>query len=460
LARFLDEAFATSTQRPSRIALARDEKSARTHARRALLASMAERGLDLGAPLMRSEQQLSKNTGELASLIRWLAVVADEVDLIGHLLDEPGVSPAEAVRRRTSALAGALALVYGVDEDAQLLALGAVPSRMEKALTTLERELVKRRYLHGNPILGLLLNHAFLAVDTRALLLAVVDIYAGSPTKGRAALLQPILAAERLATLAAIARLSEWRELIDADLVRSASIWQVKSLGLSRAETARLLEQTKAPADLSRMVTLVPLEARERVFLHTVLAACVDGRVSPEERQLVGSLRDALGIGRPRAKRIEKRVMVFVRAHSEELNPLTHAAGFAAASPPISVRIARIVFENIDALWKEIRETGDLGFLLAKRAAGNRLSDDENKRMREQLVDVVKAVPSLAVFTLPGGFVLLPIMLKLLPFDLRPSSFRKTDDSFRAFAKTSDDAITQDDRERAENEFLRSTADS
>jgi hypothetical protein len=450
LGRFLDEAFARTM--PER---APERTRTRTRARRLALASMHHRGLSLGAPLLRREQALSKEAVELVALVRWLAVLADHIDLIGHVLDEDGLSAAQRASRRSQALAVALALVYGSDEDAQLLAHGGMPARTEKALVSLERELARRRYLQGNPILGLLLNHAFIAIDSRAILLAAVDVYASTPQKGQGAKLQAAARAERLATLAAIARLSEWREVIDADLVRSASIWQVKSLGLARPETARLLEQTKNPADLTRLLTLVPDDARQRVFLQTVLAACVDGRVSPEERELTDSLGKALGISRPLARRVEKRVRSFVGAHKEELNPLTHAAGFAAAGPPISVRIARIVFENIDHLWNEIRETGDLAVLLARRARGHSLSHDEQKRMREQLVDVVKAVPSLAVFTLPGGFVLLPIILKLLPFDLRPSSFRN-DRRFHAFAKSTDDAITADDLERAEDEFLRS----
>ena len=233
----------------------------------------------------------------------------------------------------------------------------------------------------------------------------------------------------------------------------------MKSLGLPRPDVARLLEQTKKPADLSRLVTLVPDGAQERVFLQTMLAACVDGRVSPEERELTSSLAVALGIPPKLARRIEKRVRAFVLTHGEELNPFVHAAGFAGASPPISVRIARIVFENMDALWKEIRETGDLAYLLALRASGQRLSSDQQKRMREQLIDVVKAVPSLAVFTLPGGFILLPIVLKLLPFDLRPSNFKKSDARFRAFARDGNDVITHDDIERAEKKFLRSKVD-
>ena len=43
-------------------------------------------------------------------------------------------------------------------------------------------------------------------------------------------------------------------------------------------------------------------------------------------------------------------------------------------------------------------------------------------RVREQLVDIFKSIPSLAIFMLPGGAVLLPIFIKLIP-RLLPSSF-------------------------------------
>lgn len=449
LAHFVEEVFTRPP--PSR---GRERLSSRARAHKIVLASMHHRGLAYGAPILRREQMLSKSAMEIVSLLRWLAVIADHVDLCGHVLERDAQSAAERVAHRARAFTVALALVYGTDEDAALLASGAVPSRLDRTLLNLERELLRRRYLHGNPILGLLLNHAFMAIDSRALIDAVVQGYGLEPSRGAALRVQSAARAERLATLAAIARFSEWRDVIDADLVRSAAVWQVKALGLPRADTARLLEQTRNPADLSRLVTLVPAEARQRVFTQTVLVACVDGRVSPEERALLASLALALGLPRPLTERVEKRVRSFVRSHRELLNPLAYAAGFAAANPPLSVRVARLVSENMDHLWNEIRETGDLAVILARRARGQRLSDEEQRRMREQLLDVARAVPSLAFFSLPGGLVLLPLLLKFLPFDLRPSSFRGAD--FRAFARGDQDALTADDLARAEDDFLRS----
>jgi hypothetical protein len=38
-------------------------------------------------------------------------------------------------------------------------------------------------------------------------------------------------------------------------------------------------------------------------------------------------------------------------------------------------------------------------------------------------MDIVKSMPSLAIFLLPGGAFLLPLVLKVIP-DLIPSAFR------------------------------------
>ena len=75
------------------------------------------------------------------------------------------------------------------------------------------------------------------------------------------------------------------------------------------------------------------------------------------------------------------------------------------------------------AVVVEIRQTGELAALLAKSSHA-KLTDEEWAKVREQLTDVVKTIPALAIFALPGGMILLPILLKLLPFDLRPSAFR------------------------------------
>ena len=86
-------------------------------------------------------------------------------------------------------------------------------------------------------------------------------------------------------------------------------------------------------------------------------------------------------------------------------------------------RVAAVVMENLDAIAVELRETGELGQLLAKAAAGQTLTSVEKAKVKEQLIDLAKTVPALAIFAAPGGMVLLPLLAKLLPFDVLPSSF-------------------------------------
>ena len=44
--------------------------------------------------------------------------------------------------------------------------------------------------------------------------------------------------------------------------------------------------------------------------------------------------------------------------------------------------------------------------------------------MKSQFKDVLKSVPSLAIFMIPGGAILLPLVLKIIP-DLLPSAFKE-----------------------------------
>jgi hypothetical protein len=51
------------------------------------------------------------------------------------------------------------------------------------------------------------------------------------------------------------------------------------------------------------------------------------------------------------------------------------------------------------------------------------LTKKEKEMVKEQFKDIVKSMPSLAIFLLPGGAFLLPLVLKVIP-DLVPSAFR------------------------------------
>ena len=81
--------------------------------------------------------------------------------------------------------------------------------------------------------------------------------------------------------------------------------------------------------------------------------------------------------------------------------------------------------KNKKRLAKELQESKELVVLL-KKSTYNKLSVEEKSKVKEQLLDICKGIPAFAVFMLPGGALLLPLLIKLIP-DILPSSFREDD---------------------------------
>ena len=85
--------------------------------------------------------------------------------------------------------------------------------------------------------------------------------------------------------------------------------------------------------------------------------------------------------------------------------------------------IKESIYKNKKRLAKEIKESKELFSLLTK-STHKKLTSEEKKKVKEQLLDICKSVPALAVFLLPGGAILLPLLIKLIP-DILPSAFRE-----------------------------------
>lgn len=83
--------------------------------------------------------------------------------------------------------------------------------------------------------------------------------------------------------------------------------------------------------------------------------------------------------------------------------------------------VNKLILRNSKRLQKELSESKELVALISKSTIRD-LSPEEKKKVQRQLLDIFKSIPSLAIFMLPGGAVLLPIFIKLIP-KLLPSSF-------------------------------------
>ena len=71
----------------------------------------------------------------------------------------------------------------------------------------------------------------------------------------------------------------------------------------------------------------------------------------------------------------------------------------------------------------ELNESGELVKLLSQ-STYRELTKDEKIKVKEQLLDICKTIPSLTIFLIPGGSLLLPILIKYIP-SLLPSAFNE-----------------------------------
>lgn len=88
-----------------------------------------------------------------------------------------------------------------------------------------------------------------------------------------------------------------------------------------------------------------------------------------------------------------------------------------------SSTVKLLIIRNKDRLARELEESGELMVLLGQSTLRD-LSADEKSKVKQQLLDVCKTIPSLTIFLLPGGTVLLPLLVKFIP-KLLPSSFQE-----------------------------------
>lgn len=82
----------------------------------------------------------------------------------------------------------------------------------------------------------------------------------------------------------------------------------------------------------------------------------------------------------------------------------------------------KILGRNKEKLGTELRQSKELVGLIRKSAT-EELTPEEKKKVKAQFKDLGKSIPAFTLFMLPGGSLVMPIVLKLIP-DLVPSAFR------------------------------------
>ena len=84
--------------------------------------------------------------------------------------------------------------------------------------------------------------------------------------------------------------------------------------------------------------------------------------------------------------------------------------------------IKALLLRNKLRLYQELSQSKE-AMRLIKKSTHTKLNEEEKEKVKIQLIDICKTIPALTVFLLPGGTLLLPLLIKLIP-DILPSAFR------------------------------------
>ncbi|MFN2261642.1 MAG: LETM1-related biofilm-associated protein [Psychroflexus sp.] len=155
----------------------------------------------------------------------------------------------------------------------------------------------------------------------------------------------------------------------------------------------------------------------------TCMAVYSDKLVDPEETEMLQKLGQKLNLSPQEVQLSLTSLFEFINTNKKQIayfnysNPLKHFYNR-------SQRAAKtLLTRNKKRLVQEIMESKEL-FVLLKQSANRDLLPEEKAKVKSQLLDIFKSIPSLTIFVLPGGSVLLPIIISFIP-QLLPSAFNE-----------------------------------
>lgn len=428
----LDEVMASASApslEPAASSLGSGRARARAYLRRTLRASGLLYGTPADAP---TPEELSPPTEFQARALEeqlFRAVVKTLTRLaldLAHLVDAPAGPRGDQLLLLFAVLTGELDLAVAL--DARLAAGTPVPRRLAAKV---EAALRKREpTLAGDPVYGLVLHNGAQYADAQLFCRQAIDYFSSGRFQRERAQRRLDFAAKQKALLVDVLTGLACVDRLPGLPARRAILRQVEDLRLPGAMESELKAAVKQSFERRRSVRDVVKQVRSvdmRHFLleQTLLAALVDGRRTRRERVFIHELADALHVPKAELHRLELEMAEFYAQHRSLVDVFTVTDAAGAMGEDMVSGIQETLEKNFHRLMKEVRETGDLAVLLTKAARRQKLTGDERKRMRAQLIDVAKAIPALAIFAAPGGFLLLAALTKVLPFSLLPSSFQE-----------------------------------
>ncbi|MCV9926191.1 LETM1-related biofilm-associated protein [Flavobacterium sp. LS1R49] len=163
----------------------------------------------------------------------------------------------------------------------------------------------------------------------------------------------------------------------------------------------------------------------ERYYLIDMagMALWSDGVLENEEAYFLHTLAGILEVSDDFVTESIKNTNTFISDHKKNIPYFNYSNPVKHFYDQMTLGVITLIKRNKNRLIKEIIQSKELMLLLAYSTRRD-LSPSEKKKVKKQLLDICKTIPSLTIFLLPGGSLLLPILIKFIP-TLLPSAFNE-----------------------------------
>jgi hypothetical protein len=174
------------------------------------------------------------------------------------------------------------------------------------------------------------------------------------------------------------------------------------------------------PSEELCQIVKSPLE--KHYLIDTIcMASWTDTYIDRNEYAYLTQLKNDLQIDNEIIGQSIDDINNFYQLHKKDIAFLNHRNLAQSFYDNSSSLVMRLIKRNSQRLLKELSQSKEAMLLLTK-STQRPLTEDEQKVIQTQLLDIFKSIPSLAIFLLPGGMLLMPLFIKLIP-QLLPSAF-------------------------------------
>ena len=196
------------------------------------------------------------------------------------------------------------------------------------------------------------------------------------------------------------------------------------SANLDDEDRGLVLERFKRGATLKDFSSFVVRHWLFKRFLFdiSVVTILATHEAQPDEVAFLSELAEHLEIEEWEMEASMRMVENFVLKSKDKVAYLSDGSKYDKVYKSFSKRWTKVISRNSDKFKKELRESKEL-VILIRKSSTQELSQEEKDTVKTQFKDLAKSIPALTVFMLPGGAVLMPLLLKLIP-DLIPSAFQ------------------------------------